>query len=79
MYFALFLLLFIMYLLLGIIISLVINWLIEDGCIKTNLDSNKYKLAIVSFWPIIPFILIILGFWQLLTFIKDCVLEVRKK
>lgn len=75
----LFLLVLLFYLLMGIMVAMVINLMVEDGAIKTNFDINKYKLAITSFWPLVPIVFIILGLVQFLTLITDFISEISKK
>lgn len=79
MYFVLFLLLVLLYLLIGILAICLVNLAIEEKLIKTSLDINKYNLAILIFWPIVPIIVFILGLGQSFNFIKDCIIEARKK
>lgn len=79
MQFVLFLLLILLYLLIGVLTVALVNLAIEEKLIKTSLDINKYDLAIVVFWPVVPIIIFILGIGQSFSFIKDCIVEVRKK
>lgn len=68
-----------MYLLVGVLAICLINLAIEDDLIKTSFDINKYKIAILVFWPVVPIIVFILGLGQGFSFIKDCISEIRKK
>jgi hypothetical protein len=79
MQFVLFLLLILMYLLMGVLTVCLINLAIEDELIKTSFDINKYKIAILVFWPAVPIIIFILGLGQGFSFIKDCISKIRKK
>lgn len=79
MQFVLFLFLTFVYLLIGVLAICLINLAIEGELIKISFDINKYKIAILVFWPVVPIIVFILGLGQGFSFIKDCIVKVRKK
>ena len=62
-----------MYVLFGMLGEFVFE-IINDNC-KLGLNVKKYSIAIVLFWPFVPVIIIVIGFWQVYQLIRALILR----
>ena len=61
------------YVLLGMLGEFVFE-IINENC-KLGLNVKEYSIAICLFWPFVPVIIIVIGFWQVYQLIRALILR----